>query len=287
METEKLSLKHKDLLRGRLKSARASLSEYSFANLYLFREVHDHHLLTTDRGIFITGKTYGADRYVMPTADFRKEGVEGILDVAQGYDLIFPVPEEWLSVFDGKGVSHEYSEDDSDYVFTAEKLAAYKGHKLHGQKNLLNQFLSLYTPVAKPLTRERMPDALDILETWQVDVGEGKETTDYYPCREAFELYDELVLCGGIYYVEDEPAGFIIGEEIAPDMFALHFAKGKRKFKGLYQYMYNQFAKILPREYVYMNFEQDLGKLALRIAKSSYDPDRVLKKHRIRITSSK
>ena len=45
--------------------------------------------------------------------------------------------------------------------------------------------------------------------------------------------------------------------------------------------MYNHFAKILPKKYAFLNFEQDLGKLALRIAKSSYDPDRILKKYRI------
>jgi uncharacterized protein len=48
--------------------------------------------------------------------------------------------------------------------------------------------------------------------------------------------------------------------------------------------MYNHFAKILPKQYAFLNFEQDLGKLALRIAKSSYDPDRILKKYRVRPT---
>jgi hypothetical protein len=62
----------------------------------------------------------------------------------------------------------------------------------------------------------------------------------------------------------------------------LHFAKGNRKFKGVYQYMFNQFARILPGKYQYMNFEQDLGKLALRIAKSSYHPDQILEKYRLR-----
>jgi hypothetical protein len=32
-----------------------------------------------------------------------------------------------------------------------------------------------------------------------------------------------------------------------------------------------------------MNFEQDLGKLELRIAKSSYVPDMMVKKYRVRI----
>ncbi|HOW58094.1 MAG TPA: phosphatidylglycerol lysyltransferase domain-containing protein [Candidatus Omnitrophota bacterium] len=281
MRIEKLSLSHKKLLYDRFKNTRSFLSEFSFANLYLFREVHDHQVLMDGDMILISGRTYDGRRFVMPTTDIQATDVERLWTAVQEYDFIFPVAEQDLEMFSGQKFRNEFDEGDSDYVYTIEKLSTYKGRKLHGKKNLLNQFLDLYTPEARPLTRERMADAVDILETWQVDVGEDKNDTDYYPCREAFDLYDELVLCGGIYYVEKEPAGLIIGEEIHENMFALHFAKGKRKFKGLYQYMFNQFAKILPRQYEYLNFEQDLGKLALRIAKSSYDPDMILKKYRI------
>jgi hypothetical protein len=167
-----------------------------------------------------------------------------------------------------------------------EQLATYKGSKFHDKKNLLNQFLSLYTPQARPLTQELMKDAQNILDAWQEDIGGEKASTDYFPCQDGLRLYDELVLCGGIYYVNEEPAGFIIGEEINDAMFVLHFAKGKRKFKGLYQYMYNHFVGILPRQYTHINFEQDLGKLALKIAKSSYHPQQMLHKYRVSFKSS-
>jgi hypothetical protein len=282
MLLEKLGLEHKTLLQDRLKRAGPSLSEYSFANLYLFRAVHDYHVLTVPEGIFISGTTYDGGRFLMPTGEIRPEQVDAVLGLLQEGEFLFPVPEEWLPVFEGRTAAPVSLEDDSDYVYTAEKLSTYRGHDLHGQKNLLNQFLARYTPEARPLTPDLLKDAQAVLDVWQQDVGEEKTATDYFPCREALERSDELVLCGGIYYVEAEPAGFILGEEIRPDMFVLHFAKGKRKFKGLYQYMYNHFAKILPRRYQWMNFEEDLGKLALRIAKSSYHPDRVLRKFRIR-----
>lgn len=281
MSLEKLSLAHQPLLQDRLKNCRTFLSEYSFPNLYLFRQAHGYQVLHQDRDVFIMGKTYDGRSFVMPTSDPRVEGRDALFSVAREQDFIFPVDEDWLGAFTGQDVRSDFQEGDSDYVFSVERMSTYRGQKLHGKKNLLNQFLSLYSPEAKPLTQDRMDDARDILETWQVDVGETKEQTDYFPCREAFELYDGLVLCGGIYYVNGEPAGFIIGEELNSTMFALHFAKGKRKFKGMYQYMYNHFANILPRHYEYLNFEQDLGKLALRIAKSSYYPDRMLKKYRV------
>lgn len=282
MSLEKLGLEHRPLLHPRLKAVHASLSQYSFANLYLFREVHDYHVLKVPEGIFVRGRTYDGGRFLMPTEEVQSEQSDAVLGLLEDGAFLFPVPEEWLPAFEGKKAVSGAVEDDSDYVYTTEKLSTYRGQKLHGQKNLLNQFLSRYAPDAKPLTPERINDARAVLDVWQTDVGGERSATDYYPCLEALERSEELVLCGGIYYVDEEPAGFILGEEIRPDMFALHFAKGKRKFKGLYQYMYNHFAKILPRQYQWLNFEEDLGKLALRIAKTSYDPDRVLKKYRVR-----
>ncbi len=110
------------------------------------------------------------------------------------------------------------------------------------------------------------------------------EETDYRPCLEALDRYEELVLCGGIYYATDEPAGFVLGEELNPETFVLlHFAKAQTMFKGIYQYLFNNFAKILPPPYKYLNLEQYLDKENLRIFKSSYVPDLLLKKTRVKL----
>jgi len=105
--------------------------------------------------------------------------------------------------------------------------------------------------------------------------------TDYAACLEALDRYEELVLCGGIYYADNEPAGFVLGEEINDETFVLHFAKARTKFKGIYQYLFNNFAGILPPKYKYLNLEQDLDKENLRVFKASYLPDVMLRKARV------
>ncbi len=42
MRIEKVRLEHKDVLYERLKKIDTALSDYSFANLYLFRDVHNY-----------------------------------------------------------------------------------------------------------------------------------------------------------------------------------------------------------------------------------------------------
>ena len=82
-------------------------------------------------------------------------------------------------------------------------------------------------------------------------------------------------------YADGVPAGFTLGEEAGDDTFVLHFAKARTQFKGVYQYLFNNFARVLPPKYKYLNLEQDLDKENLRVFKSSYVPDRMLRKARV------
>ncbi|MBF0483348.1 MAG: DUF2156 domain-containing protein [Candidatus Omnitrophica bacterium] len=279
----KISLEHQQLLNERFKRIPIFLSEYTFASIYLFRDMYKYELLALGDKYLIRGQTQEGQKFIMPTENLSGVDISYLLEAAKDIDFIYPIPKEWTEIFTSSGAEISFNKNDSDYVFKVERLSTYKGQKLHSKKNLLNQFLAAYKVQALPLIKERMADAFNILDAWQADMGEEKNKTDYFNCREALELYDDLVLCGGIYYVNNEPAGFLLGEELNSTMFCLHFAKGKRKFKGLYQYMFNQFANILPQKYEWINLEQDMGILALKTAKASYDPDVMVEKFRVKI----
>ncbi|MGL4368801.1 MAG: phosphatidylglycerol lysyltransferase domain-containing protein [Spirochaetota bacterium] len=107
--------------------------------------------------------------------------------------------------------------------------------------------------------------------------------SDYYSCAEALSNIEGFLLTGVIYYIDDAPAGFVLGEKITHDTYALHFAKGITDYKGLYQFMYNHFAKTLHGSCSWINFEQDLGIAALRQAKESYQPDAMGHKYRVKL----
>lgn len=282
MLTEKLGLQHKEVLTPLLKEAQAGLSEYTFANLYLFRGNHDYEVIK-DRIIFIKGKSYDHQTYLMPTVDLRTVDLGPFKELLASVDFLFPIPEPWLTAFPSGQFEIAFNEGDADYVFTVEKMSTYKGRNLHKKRNLLAQFLKLYTHDALPLTQERLDQARFILDDWQATSGMNAADTDYAACREALDRYDELVLCGGIYYAEGEPAGFVLGEEVSDETFVLHFAKARTRFKGIYQFMFNNFAQILPPKYRYLNLEQDLDKENLRVFKASYVPDMMMRKARVRL----
>jgi uncharacterized protein len=280
MIEEPLSLYHKNLLYESLRAIGTAVSEYSFANLYLFRKKHEYSVLA-GKELFIAGKTYDGVRYIMPTKEVGRIDKALLDEAVEQYGMLFPVIEEWLPLFNTAEYAIDYDEAESDYLHAIEKLATYKGRRFHDKKNLLNQFRSRYAHRAMPLTTDRLDDARAVLALWQEQSGSPADQTDYDACSKALTLYDELTLCGAIYYVGEKPAGFILGEELNSATFAIHFAKGDRTYKGIYQFMYHQFATIMPAKYAAFNFEQDLGLESLKRAKASYQPERMLRKYRV------
>jgi len=282
MHVERLEFRHREVLGQRLRDLKVPLSEYSFANLYLFREVHAYEVVFGDH-LFIRGRTYDGHRFTMPTEPFDRMGTACLREQLQEADFLFPVPEAWLAGLPQDLFEAEFREGDADYVYTVEKMSTYAGRKLHKKRNLLKQFTTAYRHDARPLTADRLGDALKVLDGWIAETGKDPGETDANPCREALQRYDELVLCGGIVYADGEPAGFVLGEEAGEDTYVLHFAKALTRFKGVYQYLFNAFAKVLPPKYRYLNLEQDLEQENLRVFKSSYVPDVMVRKARVRL----
>jgi hypothetical protein len=280
MRIESLDLSHRELLHDSLKKLRCPIAEYSFPNLYLFRHAHTYQVIL-DKHIFIKGLSYDGYTYLMPTTEIRDMEPDYLKAMMNTVDFLFPIPETWLECFGQDEYLCTCKQGDMDYIYTVEQMSTYRGRNLHSKRNLLKQFISTYTHEALPLTNDRLNDAFSVLNGWLDDTRLDVAETDYFPCQEALRRYDDLVLCGGIYYADNEPAGFIVGEELNEETFALHFAKARKRYKGVYQYMFNNFAGILPPKYRFLNFEQDLDKDTLRLAKSSYLPHSMLKKARI------
>ena len=276
-----MEIKHQPLLRDRLRAIEVPVSEFSFSNLYLFRKTHKYEVVFVDEEIWIRGRSYNEQCYLMPTRDVREMDPDHIGRMAEAAHHLYPVPDQWLTAFPENRYHRSYDDGESDYLYQTQKIATYAGKKLHKKKNLLNFFLKHYSHQAEPLIEERIADALSILDAWQAESGDKEQYTDYNAAREALQRMDELILCGGIWYAEGRPSGYILGEEIAEDTFALHFAKALTQYKGIYQYIFSSFASILPESYTHLNMEQDLGKEALRHSKESYYPETKLVKYRI------
>jgi uncharacterized protein len=278
MKIEPLSLSHMPILRPKLQALGLFLSEYSFANLFLFRKKHTYEVLY-GREIYIRGLSYDGKKYIMPTSQPDIATLEKD-DIFSQCEMIFPLSQTWALAFNSSQYMCQYKEEDSDYLYLTEKLASFAGRHLSKKRNLVKQFREMYEATYHLLSSKTVDDAMRVLEMWQEKSSKEIQDADYYQCQEAIQMHSELDLFGVIYYIEGAAKGIMIGEKSHDEMVTLHFAKADVTYKGIYQFMYQDFASKL-LQYRYFNMEQDLGIKELRQTKNSYMPVQYCEKYRV------
>lgn len=145
----------------------------------------------------------------------------------------------------------------------------------------MNAFVNNYNYDEQPLTEANTADAVRVLEEWRQNRSDEKDD-DYEAAREALKLWKTLELKGYLVYVDGIPAAYTLGEALQRGRsFVVHFEKALQGFRGLYQFINKAFACILPRHYVHINREQDLGDEGLRQAKMTYRPSGFVEKFKV------
>jgi len=276
-EFSPLSLDQRSVLHPRFQRLAEGMSELTFAGIYLFRDAHHYQISRIGDDVFVIAGT-DAEPFFILLFELPQEDV--LNSLFERYRTMKAVSQSQAQRLSQMGYRVWEDRDNSDYLYTREKLAALSGRELHRKKNLVNLFLRNNACIAKPLLEEYAGDALRVLERW---TAQQDRPGDYDAAKEALENMEVLQLCGGILYVNEEPVAYTLGEELARGrMFVVHFEKAvlREEYAGIYQYMNRAFAALLPDKYELINREQDLGDPGLRQAKESYRPIGFVKKYR-------
>jgi hypothetical protein len=253
------------------------VSEFTFANLYLFRQDHHYRVsrLPEDR-VVLAGKDGETPFFMLPFGLPERTLLDQLF---RDFGSMKCVPEPLAEQLEHLDFKISEDRDNFDYLYSRQDLSELTGRKFHKKRNLIKAFLKNYTYTGEPLLESHIPSALQILENW----ADGREDPgDYKAAKEALEKAEQLQLCGGIYYVEERPVAYSLGEENAlGKSFIIHFEKTVGDYKGVGQFVNQAFASILPEQYDTVNREQDLGNEGLRRAKHSYKPIGYVKKYRV------
>jgi hypothetical protein len=180
----------------------------------------------------------------------------------------------------------EYKENENcaDYVYLAEKLSTYSGKALHGKKNHCNRFEAENEWDFVPMTRQIIPECMDMLDHWMED-NEGRLDDSIVRERDAltkaFAAYEPLKLEGGVLRIQGKVVGFSIGEMTSPHCFDVHFEKADANINGAYPMVCRELTRqVMAKhpELIYMNREEDMGLDSLRRSKQSYKPELMVRK---------
>ena len=280
-EFKELSLEMREELHPHLSQLKIGISEFTFANLFLFRTTYNYGISKLPDGNYAISGNKNGEKFIMLPKGVPDFGILCELFKTHCYikNVCEPCIEKNRIELERQGFCIVEDRDNFDYLYSKKDLATLSGKKFHKKRNLVNQFISNYSYKINPLKSEFLSDALAILEEWNKD---RQGYTDYTASKEAIQKYDVLGLKGSILYVDDKPVGYTQGEPIGKCKgFAIHFEKAVNGYKGIYQFINKTFAESLPNKYSFINREQDLGDLGLRQAKMTYRPIDFVKKYRV------
>ncbi|MCK5154946.1 MAG: DUF2156 domain-containing protein [Spirochaetales bacterium] len=291
-EFEPINFSHKEFLQPLLRTLDNGISEFTFANLFLFRNHYRYRISqhTTESGYTIpiidgiTPGTTGNNEKKFAMLPFGFPGLALIEKILSRYCYIKDFPEQAAELhrilFERKGFCVEQDRNNFDYVYNRRELATLNGRKYHKKRNLVNAFINNYNYEEKRIDPTvHKEDLFSILKSWKTEKGSNG---DYNAAYEAIEKFEELGLRGCITYTDGKPSAYSMGEIIAHgNMFAIHFEKAVGNYKGIYQFINRSFAEMLTACIEVINREQDLGDEGLRKAKMSYRPSGFIKKYRI------
>lgn len=255
-------------------------SEYSAVNNYLFQNSHRYEVV---QGCppFIRGVFKDHSSFLIPSLA-PPELVEYALHLPTP---LFPIPEEWLSFFPERFFTRDFDPADSDYIFLKSQFVdlSGEGHRLGSRRNLLKQLMQQNSVVSLPFSDSQVPEALELLKKWRTQ--HPQQLGDYVACEEALQKWGTLGLFGRVLYVNDNFAGFALGQLLNSSVASLLFLKYDKFVKGITPFLYRDFSRHTPSSVEFINLQQDLGIPGLRQAKMAYQP--FVLKNKWRLTSKK
>ena len=262
-----LTIAHKAQISSLCGELQVPLSEYNFANLYLFRSVHQYRVVTLKEGLAIAGVSYDKKPFVMPL--FHPKNWVSLLEETKA--PLYPVCENWFDEVQQK-CALTTSDADSDYIYDSLSIREYRGRHFDGQRNAIRRLLDDHEITVHPLSASTQATALRVVSEWAEENSTTEQQYEASVCKEAVLLAPELQLEGWVFEVDGHPAGLLIGSSLTTDMYCFHFEKSLRRFRGLSAYIFQTGAQKIDPKYRYVNWEQDLGDKGLRQAKESYQP---------------
>jgi hypothetical protein len=263
------------------------ISEFTFANLFLFRKAHGYRLTQVGDALVLTGRGYDGCSYFLPplcgeiALSLKKLFAQGL--TLYGADDIFV--DRFLQT---GGIEVVPDRDNFDYLHMREELALLSGKVYHKKKNRVNYFAVRHRYVTEIYQSSHLQGALSLLDEWRrirAVTGPISAQGEVEGTAEALRLHDELGLSGVVLLVDGVVRGFALGERLNRDTAVCHFEKGDLFMEGLYQLLDREFNRLLFTDCRQVNREQDLGELSLRQSKLSYHPIELVRKYRARLSA--
>jgi len=279
-----VSLKDRDLFLNHYEHYPQVHSDNTFTNMVCWNNYANYKYAKIEDSIVLSTTLDKKTRYRPPIGPKDPDLLADLLELAKKSDDEYPLfimdPENKERISELYPDLKMYPERKYfEYVYRATDLAELPGKKYLTMRRQLHQFQRICLPIVEPLSNDCAMEVLEFLDHWcdwkdcdsdPVLVNE-KEAILF-----AISHYNELKLSGLIIRVAGKIGAMSIFEGLNKDTALVHFEKGLPDCKGIYRAINSETAKILEKDFVYVNRESDMGVEGIRQAKMRYHPDHMV-----------
>lgn len=293
-----LSIEDKDIIEKYIDKENLESYEYLFSSLYMWRKLNNVKYAIIDDTLVIEKNEEGKETFYAQPFGYNKEKLTELVDILKERNsnytdrefLFGDVGEEFindLKKYTDFNIEAIEDIDDFEYVYSINDLIELKGKKYHGKKNHYNSFNKSYNFEIKVLDNEKViKDCLTLLHKWHDEVAVTVDKEMLMEIDAIKDLFSELHyfdLKSIAVYVDDDLAGFAVGEKVNDKMAVIHVERGEINYKGIYSFLNRIFLMESFFDLEYVNRQEDTGNEGLRKAKQSYHPIKMVKKYLVKV----
>jgi len=255
-------------------------SDYLFTTIISWMDYANYHYTSLKDSLIIITKIENQLRFRPPIGKREKDVFQEVLQLAKKeqnkypFGLIDLPTKEWLSE---NFPNFKYTPNRSyfEYVYNSYDLAILPGSRYGKIRNRLNKFKRNNSYEVESISEENINEIKKFLNRWclwkdcESDplLKNEKKAVIY-----SMSHFSELELSGIILRINGDVEAMAVYEKMNSDTAVIHYEKASPDYAEIYKAINVETARILQKEFKFINRESDLDIPGLRKAKISYHP---------------
>jgi len=255
-------------------------SDNLFTTLISWNDYGKYKYFFIDDNLLLLSQIKGEIQLRYVSGKFKKDIFNQFFKLAKEQDSDYPVmlidikTKNWLSENYPK-LKFEPFRDVFDYIYLSSDLVGLPGTKYSKIRNRLNQFKKKFFYKVEKISENNLNEVIAFLKRWclwkdcdsDILLENEKKAILF-----SINHFDELDLSGIAIYINDKIEAISVYEKMTSEMAVVHYEKGSPDYDGIYKAINQETAKILQKNFIFINRESDMNIPGLRKAKMSYNP---------------
>ena len=264
-------------------------SDNVFTTIISWMEYAKYHYTFLQDNLIIMTKLENVLRFRPPIGKYDRDIFQQVLKLAKREKSDYPLgvidtqTKNWLSKEYPK-LEFTSHRDYFDYVYLASDLAELPGTAYRKIRNRLNKFKRNYAYTTEKIAEVNMDEVRTFLKRWCLwkdcesdPLLENEKKAIMFSMANFFELE----LSGIAIRIDGKIEAISVYEQMNPDTVVIHYEKGAPDYDGVYKAINAETAKLIQKEFKFVNREPDMGLPGLRKAKMSYRPHHMVEVYHI------